>query len=121
MSIKSPCIGVCSTTLGDDTCRGCGRTLEQIRDWGAYTNEQRSKIMKTLHWSKECQYISDITEVALRRRAPNPDQGLTMALFNYDLECLKRYLEMQRDSAHRDGRHDSVVYIQHCIDEILEA
>lgn len=32
--MKSPCIGVCSTGLGDDVCRGCERTLGEIREWG---------------------------------------------------------------------------------------
>lgn len=47
-AIKSPCIGVCSTTLGDDVCRGCGRTFEQIRDWAGYSPEQRQTIMNDL-------------------------------------------------------------------------
>ena len=31
----SPCVGVCSTSVmpDDDRCKGCGRTVEEIRDW----------------------------------------------------------------------------------------
>lgn len=33
----NPCVGVCSTTTGDVVCRGCGRSIEEIRDWASYT------------------------------------------------------------------------------------
>jgi uncharacterized protein len=32
-AIASPCVGLCSTTLGDRTCRGCQRSEAEIRDW----------------------------------------------------------------------------------------
>ncbi len=46
--MKSPCIGACSTGLGDDVCRGCGRTLEEIREWAAMSDEQRAEVMRRL-------------------------------------------------------------------------
>lgn len=48
VQMKSPCIGICSTSLGDDTCRGCGRTLEEIRDWCGMSDEERAEIMRRL-------------------------------------------------------------------------
>ncbi|MDX1465996.1 MAG: DUF1289 domain-containing protein [Halomonas sp.] len=39
--IVSPCVGVCSTTLGDRVCRGCQRTDSEIRDWPAYGGGER--------------------------------------------------------------------------------
>ncbi|WP_108446546.1 DUF1289 domain-containing protein [Halomonas denitrificans] len=39
--IVSPCVGVCSTTLGDRVCRGCQRTDGEIRDWPAYSGGER--------------------------------------------------------------------------------
>lgn len=48
MTIRTPCIGVCSTSLGDDVCRGCGRTLEEIRDWASLTHKEREAIMQRL-------------------------------------------------------------------------
>jgi predicted Fe-S protein YdhL (DUF1289 family) len=29
----TPCIGFCSTTYGDDCCRGCYRSFEQVLKW----------------------------------------------------------------------------------------
>lgn len=42
--IKSPCIGVCSTGIGDSVCRGCKRYAHEVIDWNSYTNEQREII-----------------------------------------------------------------------------
>jgi len=37
--IISPCIGVC--TLEDDICKGCGRTIEEIKE--AYEQSKENK------------------------------------------------------------------------------
>lgn len=47
-TIDNPCIGVCSTTYGDEICRGCKRTVEEIRDWNRYSKEQKENINKRL-------------------------------------------------------------------------
>ena len=55
--MKSPCVKVCKIKRGIDyislgsqlICMGCGRTLEQIRDWTTYTDEQRDSIMEKLN------------------------------------------------------------------------
>ena len=44
----TPCIGRCTTSTGDAVCRGCGRNLEQIRDWNTYTNDEKRAIMAQL-------------------------------------------------------------------------
>ena len=38
---KTPCEGLCSHNVGDDICRGCCRTVDEVRDWPAMTQEQR--------------------------------------------------------------------------------
>lgn len=48
--IESPCLGVCSTTQGDDICRGCKRNSDEILNWGALSSEQRSNIMRRTEW-----------------------------------------------------------------------
>lgn len=37
---QSPCIKVCQLDL-DNVCRGCGRTIDEIRDWRDMTPSQR--------------------------------------------------------------------------------
>jgi uncharacterized protein len=29
----APCIAICSTTQGDDVCKGCGRSFEEVQLW----------------------------------------------------------------------------------------
>jgi len=48
--MKSPCIKVCK--VFDGKCLGCGRTLEQIRLWSRYSEEERGSIMKETEMEK---------------------------------------------------------------------
>ena len=29
----TPCIAICSTSQGDEICKGCGRTFEEVQRW----------------------------------------------------------------------------------------
>lgn len=42
----TPCIKVCEIQGG--ICKGCGRSLQQIREWSLYTYEERLQIMRDL-------------------------------------------------------------------------
>jgi predicted Fe-S protein YdhL (DUF1289 family) len=44
----SPCIGYCSTAVGDDVCRGCGRTFAEIADWIFMNDEEKEKVWQRL-------------------------------------------------------------------------
>jgi uncharacterized protein len=46
--VKTPCIGVCSTGIGDAVCRGCKRFSHEVIDWNAYDHEQRLVIAQRL-------------------------------------------------------------------------
>ena len=46
--IKTPCIGVCSTGIGDSVCRGCKRFSHEVIAWNSYTPEQKSVIDQRL-------------------------------------------------------------------------
>lgn len=43
---NSPCVGKCSTSMApfDEICRGCGRSVEEIRDWETYTDLDKKLI-----------------------------------------------------------------------------
>ena len=34
-TIDAPCIAICSTSQGDEMCKGCGRTFEEVQNWPA--------------------------------------------------------------------------------------
>lgn len=41
----SPCVSVCALD-GNDLCIGCLRTGEEIAQWGAMNNQQKSSVLK---------------------------------------------------------------------------
>ncbi|MEI7841574.1 MAG: DUF1289 domain-containing protein [Gallionellaceae bacterium] len=44
ITAESPCIGHCSTVLGDDVCRSCLRTFDEITRWVEMDEEQRRRV-----------------------------------------------------------------------------
>jgi predicted Fe-S protein YdhL (DUF1289 family) len=48
LKVKTPCIGVCSTVIGDVVCRGCKRFAHEVIDWNGYTEEQRLLVINRL-------------------------------------------------------------------------
>jgi predicted Fe-S protein YdhL (DUF1289 family) len=42
--VKTPCIGVCSTGIGDSVCRGCKRFCHEVIDWNSYSPTQQRVI-----------------------------------------------------------------------------
>ncbi|TDX30936.1 hypothetical protein DFO67_104197 [Modicisalibacter xianhensis] len=51
--IASPCVGLCSTTVGDTACRGCQRSDIEIRDWFGYDEQERRRRMDELDRLRE--------------------------------------------------------------------
>ena len=39
--VKTPCVGVCSTGIGDLVCRGCKRFVHEVVDWNGYSLQQK--------------------------------------------------------------------------------
>ena len=56
---ESPCIGYCSTTFGDDTCIGCGRSAEEVVQWIFLSDIEKKEIWKRI--------ISTGTAIRFRR------------------------------------------------------
>lgn len=46
--LKAPCIGVCSTSLGDSVCRGCKRFAHEIIAWNSYSEQERGLVVVRL-------------------------------------------------------------------------
>lgn len=44
----TPCVGRCSHNVGDDVCRGCNRTVAEVRDWNTLSREQKLLLMDEL-------------------------------------------------------------------------
>lgn len=46
--VRTPCVGVCSTGIGDDVCRGCKRFRHEVIHWNSYSAEQKGLIDQRL-------------------------------------------------------------------------
>ena len=40
----TPCLGICSTTYGDDVCKGCKRFVHEIINWPKYSQDERALV-----------------------------------------------------------------------------
>ena len=40
----SPCIAVCSTSQGDDLCKGCGRTFAEVCRWLEMSEAEKDRV-----------------------------------------------------------------------------
>jgi len=49
---STPCIGICSTTFGDDVCKGCKRFSHEITNWGKFSTDERSVVNSRLEQFK---------------------------------------------------------------------
>jgi len=89
-AIASPCVGLCSTTLGDRICRGCQRSDTEIRDWFALAGDQRAVRIHELDALREAvagRYLRLVDGAALEAQLKRhrirfrPDQpGLSRAV-----------------------------------------
>ena len=49
---STPCIGICSTTFGDDVCKGCKRFSHGITNWGKFSTDERAVVNSRLEQFK---------------------------------------------------------------------
>ena len=49
---STPCIGICSTTFGDDVCKGCKRFSHEITNWGKFSADERAVVNSRLEQFK---------------------------------------------------------------------
>ncbi len=45
---STPCLGICSTTFGDEVCKGCKRFAHEIVNWTKYSEEEREIVNNRL-------------------------------------------------------------------------
>ena len=74
----TPCIGVCSTGIGDDVCRGCKRFAYEVVGWNGFVEAQRESI-----WMR----ISELLSQVVKARVEIVDQyALEAALLTYKIK-----------------------------------
>lgn len=40
-TMDAPCIAICSTSQGDDWCKGCGRSFDEVQHWPVMTPAEK--------------------------------------------------------------------------------
>ncbi|HER27524.1 MAG TPA: DUF1289 domain-containing protein [Rhodospirillales bacterium] len=49
----SPCISVCKINPGEELCRGCWRTRDEIKGWKNASDAERLDLLNVLHQRRE--------------------------------------------------------------------
>ena len=44
----APCIAICSTSQGDEVCKGCGRSFEEVQHWPGYTPVEKRQVWRRI-------------------------------------------------------------------------
>jgi hypothetical protein len=67
----SPCIGICSTTYGDQVCRGCKRRYDEVIGWNAMQDEEKLDILQRIdvHTAEVVEQFIEVTDPKQVRRA----------------------------------------------------
>ena len=52
-TVPSPCIALCKVDKTDQTCTGCLRTLDEIRDWSAMSADRKRDTLARIEARRE--------------------------------------------------------------------
>jgi uncharacterized protein len=44
----TPCIAICSTAQGDEVCKGCGRTFDEVQHWPAMSPVAKRQVWRRI-------------------------------------------------------------------------
>jgi predicted Fe-S protein YdhL (DUF1289 family) len=44
----TPCIAICSTAQGDEWCKGCGRSFDEVQHWTALTPVEKRQVWRRI-------------------------------------------------------------------------
>ena len=97
---STPCIGICSTTFGDDVCKGCKRFSHEITNWGKFSTDERAVVNSRLEKFKT---------TILEEKFTISDSGLFESKmnefsinFNSSLEPITWIFDLLRASSNKD-------------------
>lgn len=105
---ETPCIGVCSTAIGDDVCQGCARTFEEISFWYELDAAHKARVWAALPRRRVWQALARVAGGHLRIETPQVDELATLQLADGRLlrmelpqqDASGRWVALQLGSAH---------------------
>ncbi|MFM2210362.1 MAG: hypothetical protein RIQ96_2005 [Pseudomonadota bacterium] len=65
----TPCIAICSTSQGDEMCKGCGRSFDEVQHWPAYSPGQKRAVWRRITLAGEAWRFNRYAERAAEARA----------------------------------------------------
>ena len=68
----TPCIAICSTSQGDDCCKGCGRSFAEVQHWLAYSPAQKRAVWQRITREGTAWRFNRYAERAAKNVAGNP-------------------------------------------------
>ena len=88
----TPCLGICSTTYGDDVCNGCKRFVHEIISWPKYSQDERALVNDRLEKFKVLilqdrfkVHDSDLLQIKLKENAINYNNSMDPLTWIFDL------------------------------------
>ncbi|TFZ01984.1 DUF3717 domain-containing protein [Ramlibacter humi] len=69
----TPCIAICSTSQGDETCKGCGRTFEEVQLWPEMSPAAKRQTWRRITQHGEAWRFNRYAERAREGAPPKPE------------------------------------------------
>ncbi len=68
----TPCIAICSTSQGDELCKGCGRTFQEVQDWPAMSPGDKRRTWRRITLQGDAWRFNRYSERALGAKKDVP-------------------------------------------------
>ncbi len=65
----APCIAICSTSQGDELCKGCGRTFDEVQNWPVMTPAEKRVTWRRISLEGTAWRFNRYAERALERKS----------------------------------------------------
>ena len=69
-TVDTPCIAICSTSQGDEMCKGCGRTFSEVQRWTEMTPAEKRQSWRRITLEDVAWRFNRYAERALPGNAP---------------------------------------------------
>lgn len=71
----TPCIAICSTSQGDERCKGCGRSFDEVQLWTAMEPAQKRMVWRRITAEGDSWRFTRYAERAAERTDTSRDSG----------------------------------------------
>ena len=72
----TPCIAICSTSQGDETCKGCGRSFDEVQHWPSMSPGEKRATWRRITLQGDAWRFNRYSERAAERATGRADESL---------------------------------------------